>query len=417
MRKKEKGKLRKTLTQFSLPAMKRLVETVQELSHVRNIKEVTKIVRKVARELTGADGATFILRDGNLCYYADEDAISPLWKGSRFPIESCISGWVMMNKKPAVIEDIHKDKRIPADAYRPTFVKSLAMVPIRTSDPLGAIGNYWASHRLPSQEEIALLQALADITAVSIENIEVRNQLEEKLNERTQMLNQLMDHKKQLKDFTHIIAHNMRAPLSNLLLIADMVKNSSSTEDKIMLLEKQKPVIDFLHETFEELVDAIQVKTDFSIHRDHVDLELCLKKTLDLLQGEIISSGAVITQDFSTAKTTYFPLPYIESIVFNLLSNALKYRSPKKKPEIKISSYKKSGWTFLEVKDNGMGIDLNKHGDLMFRLRKTFHDHPLAKGFGLFITKTQIEAMGGSISVKSAPGKGSTFTVKLNKNK
>ena len=74
-----------------------LVETVQKLSLARNIETITQIVRSVARKIIGADGATFVLRDNNLCYYADEDAISPLWKGSRFPIETCISGWAMMN--------------------------------------------------------------------------------------------------------------------------------------------------------------------------------------------------------------------------------------------------------------------------------------------------------------------------------
>src|SRR5215467_12485878 len=110
-----------------------LVATVQELSLARDLDTVMKIVRSAARALTHADGATFVLRDGDRCFYADEDAISPLWKGQRFPMSACISGWVMLNREPAVIEDIYADPRIPAEAYRPTFVKSLAMVPICTA--------------------------------------------------------------------------------------------------------------------------------------------------------------------------------------------------------------------------------------------------------------------------------------------
>ena len=121
----------------------RIVKTVQMLSLARSMERVMEIVRKEARELTGADGATFVLRDNGMCYYADEDAITPLWKGSRFPMNACISGWVMLNRKSVVIEDIYVDDRIPHDAYRPTFVKSLAMVPIRTVAPIGAIGTYW----------------------------------------------------------------------------------------------------------------------------------------------------------------------------------------------------------------------------------------------------------------------------------
>src|SRR5881227_3603981 len=116
-----------------------LLEVIQRLSQARDLATVQEIVRAAARRLTGADGATFVLRDGDRCHYADEDAIEPLWKGQRFPMEVCISGWAMLNRQSAVIEDIYADSRIPHDAYRPTFVKSLVMVPIRTLDPVGAI--------------------------------------------------------------------------------------------------------------------------------------------------------------------------------------------------------------------------------------------------------------------------------------
>jgi putative two-component system response regulator len=154
-----------------LEAAGELIRAIQRLSLARTVADVQEIVRTSARRLTGADGATFVLRDEDRCYYADEDAISPLWKGQRFPLHVCISGWSMINRQAVVIEDIYADARIPHDAYRPTFVKSLAMVPIRTLDPVGAIGNYWARHYKPTTHEIGLLQALADSTAVAMENI------------------------------------------------------------------------------------------------------------------------------------------------------------------------------------------------------------------------------------------------------
>jgi hypothetical protein len=161
------------------------VEVVQRLSLARDIPTIQDIVRRAARQLTGADGATFVLRDGDRCYYADEDAIAPLWKGQRFPMSACISGWAMLNRRPAVIPDIYADDRIPHDAYRPTFVMSLAMVPIRTLDPVGAIGNYWARPHQATPEEVALLQALADTTAVAMENVRVFAELEERVRART----------------------------------------------------------------------------------------------------------------------------------------------------------------------------------------------------------------------------------------
>ena len=141
-----------------------------------------------------------MLRDGDYCLYADEDAISPLWKGQRFPIDICISGWAMLNRLPVAIEDIYADERIPHEAYRPTFVKSLAMVPIRTLDPVGAIGNYWAASHQPTPDELELLQALADTTAVALENVHVYEELE---GARLEMLRRLALAAEYRDDTTH----------------------------------------------------------------------------------------------------------------------------------------------------------------------------------------------------------------------
>lgn len=141
------------------------------LSMARGTEEILATVRAHARSLVGADGITFVLRDGEMCHYAEEDAISPLWKGMRFPLTACISGWAMLNRKAAIIEDIYADERIPHAAYRPTFVKSLAMVPVRQDDPVGAIGAYWAERRRPTPAEIATLTRIANGAAVAFTNI------------------------------------------------------------------------------------------------------------------------------------------------------------------------------------------------------------------------------------------------------
>jgi len=168
--------------------MNRLIDSVQELSLARSLDRVTEIVRKAAREMVEADGATFVLRDGDHCFYKDEEAIEPLWKGKRFPLETCVSGWAMLNKQPAVIPDIYVDARIPQDAYRPTFVKSLVMVPIRTLDPIGAIGVYWAQPHHATQPQVRLLQALADSTSIALENVQIFAEMEARILKRTEEL-------------------------------------------------------------------------------------------------------------------------------------------------------------------------------------------------------------------------------------
>lgn len=168
--------------------LNRLIDSVQQLSLARSLDRVTEIVRNAAREMVTADGATFVLRDNDHCFYKDEDAIAPLWKGKRFPIETCVSGWAMLNKQPAVIPNILVDERIPQDAYRPTFVKSLVMVPIRTLDPIGAIGVYWAQPYGATQQQVRLLQALADSTSIAMENVQIFAEMEARILKRTEEL-------------------------------------------------------------------------------------------------------------------------------------------------------------------------------------------------------------------------------------
>lgn len=171
-----------------------LVETIEDLSTARTVDQIAAVVRSAARRITGADGVAFVLRDNDQCYYLDEDAIGPLWKGKRFPMTACISGWAMLNKETAVIPDIYQDVRIPHDAYRPTFVKSLVMTPVRPHDPIAAIGAYWAEEREPTEEEIVKLQIMARATATALESAMMYADLSETLERRKFLLREL-DHR------------------------------------------------------------------------------------------------------------------------------------------------------------------------------------------------------------------------------
>lgn len=161
----------------SAARLRRLAEVVEQIAAVRDLPSLMAIVRRAVRELTGADGVTLVLRDGGHCHYVDEDAIGPLWKGQRFPLESCISGWSMLHAEAVAIEDIYVDPRIPYAAYRPTFVKSLSMVPIGRDQPQGAIGCYWAVRHRATADELELQQALADAMSVGMANLDLYRDL------------------------------------------------------------------------------------------------------------------------------------------------------------------------------------------------------------------------------------------------
>ena len=133
-----------------------------EITRAADLETLGRIARSAARRLARSEGATFVLRDGDRCFYADEDTIAPLWKGQRFPIHECISGWTMLNAEPAVVGDITVDERIPQAAYRSTYVKSLVMVPVGTP-PAAAIGVYWDTEATRRAVVPALLELAAHV--------------------------------------------------------------------------------------------------------------------------------------------------------------------------------------------------------------------------------------------------------------
>lgn len=135
-------------------------------------------MRNTARELVKCDGVTLVLREGDEVYYADEDAIGPLWKGQRFRLEACMSGLSIRNREQIAVEDIYQDPRVPREFYRKTFVKSMAVTPVGHRDPIAVIGAYWARKHRPTARELALLQALADCVYFTMNNIKLRHELE-----------------------------------------------------------------------------------------------------------------------------------------------------------------------------------------------------------------------------------------------
>ena len=156
------------------PRWKLLAAASDRLAQATSFAHVIAVVRSTARAVTSADGVSFVLRDSDQCHYVEEDAVGPLWKGQRFPMSACISGWCMLNAKTAAIMDIYADPRIPHDAYRPTFVKSLVMTPVGRDPAVAAIGAYWRDKRGFETRKIAAIETLAGAVAEAIAQTGIR---------------------------------------------------------------------------------------------------------------------------------------------------------------------------------------------------------------------------------------------------
>lgn len=391
----------------------RLVLAVQELSLARDLQAVMTIVRSAARELTGADGATFILRDGEECFYADEDSIAPLWKGLRFPMKNCISGWSMQHREQVMIEDIALDERIPQEAYKPTFVKSLLMVPIRTIDPIGAIGNYWGHHHKATPEEILLLQSLADITAVSIENINLYNELEQRVAKRTE---QLEIANKEMEAFSYSISHDLRAPLRSIQMYTDMLETDYSSQ---------------LDEGGKKLVGKLLHKTQNmeKLIKELLEFFRMGKKELALQQvsmSKMVHDLVTVVKEEEKTRDIHFtihPLPnipadsmLIKQVWINLISNAVKYTRYKEKAIIEIGAKEDAKTIVFFIKDNGAGFDMH-YADKLFKIFQRLHSQEKFEGTGIGLSFVQriIAKHEGKVWAEAQEDQGATFYFELKK--
>jgi signal transduction histidine kinase len=225
------------------------------------------------------------------------------------------------------------------------------------------------------------------------------------------LIDVLTKQNRQLDDFAYITSHNIRSSSGNISGLINLLKEDSPKEEYREILARLRQVADNLTLTLNELVNTLQVRKDVNIERQHIAFEEVLNRVKQSLGAELIRTHGVIEVDLSKAPTIDYPLVYLESIVHNLISNSLKYAHPTRPPRINVISGKSKDRVFLKISDNGLGIDLKKYGEKLFGFRKTFHEHPDAKGLGLFMTKAQIETLGGSVSVESEVDKGTTFTI------
>ncbi|QHT69266.1 hypothetical protein GXP67_22820 [Rhodocytophaga rosea] len=223
---------------------------------------------------------------------------------------------------------------------------------------------------------------------------------------------ELIEYNRSLEQFAYIISHNLRGPmarLTGLASILEMAQNDSEAKSIIGMMVKSTHDLD---QVIKDLTMILEVQKTGSQMLSEIKLDALVDKATTILTAEIQETGALIKRELG-AKSVYSLAPYLESIIYNLFSNAIKYRHPNRRPEISITSVRENGYTRIDVGDNGLGMDLKTYKNNLFNLYKRFHFHVEGKGLGLYLVKTQIMALGGKIEVKSEPEQGTIFSLFL----
>ncbi|HVU57138.1 MAG TPA: PAS domain S-box protein [Puia sp.] len=226
---------------------------------------------------------------------------------------------------------------------------------------------------------------------------------------------ELENHLIRINEFNRIVAHNLRGPASSLINMSDYLEKSRSEADRDFLLSRVKDTSLLIINTLNDLTQLLEIQL-----RHEQQSAVCLfrdayEHSLHMLGEEYKTASPVIDVKFEV-KEVLFPKAYLDSIFYNLLSNAIKYRRKDKTPVIFIGTTVMNGHVVLTVKDNGIGIDMQKHGDDIFKYKKVFHKGYHSNGVGLFLTRSQVEASNGKIEVESAVSEGTVFRVYLPKN-
>ncbi|ABQ07935.1 PAS domain-containing sensor histidine kinase [Flavobacterium johnsoniae] len=230
--------------------------------------------------------------------------------------------------------------------------------------------------------------------------------------EKEHLIRELTQNNKDLKQFSYITSHNLRAPLSNLIgllnLIEDIPIENEELEEILAGFTKSTHL---LNETINDLVKVIIIKDNPSMQKEEVSLKEVFENVFSQLSFQIELHKPIIKLKFDKVPLLNTNKAYIESILLNLLTNSIKYKSENRKLKISITAEQIDHQAILTFKDNGIGIDLERNKDKVFGLYQRFHNYPDSKGLGLYLVKSQVETMGGTISIDSEVNKGTTFTI------
>ena len=239
-------------------------------------------------------------------------------------------------------------------------------------------------------------------------------ELKQKEQELRSLINVTSLQNKKLLNFAHIVSHNLRSHSANFSMLLEFLVNEKNEAEKKNIVKMLVDASNNLLETLENLNEVLAISTKINLKKSSINLNKNIDKIMKTLTVPLKKEKVKFINTISDEVCISAVPAYAESILTNFITNAIRYRSHERNPIIKLSATKDNGYTILSIEDNGLGIDLKKYGDKLFGMYKTFHDNPDARGIGLYLSKNQIEAMNGKMTVTSTVGVGTTFNIYFN---
>jgi signal transduction histidine kinase len=243
----------------------------------------------------------------------------------------------------------------------------------------------------------------------------LESELIEKNTHLTEANTELVKHNNELRQFSYTVSHNLRGPVASLLGLIDLLNPKKMQENDIQIIVHIKTSTKKLDQIIKDLNKIIDIRHDIFKIKQKIDLESQLDEIAMVLKREIELNNVSLRKDLVECRHIYSIKPMVTSIIYNLISNAIKYRASDRQPAIEVTSHEDDRFYILEVKDNGLGIDIKQNQESLFKLYKRFHFHTDGKGLGLYLVKLQCESLGGSIQVESEINRYAKFTVRLRK--
>jgi len=428
----------------SLPAE---LQFLKDLLQSQDIKSIFVLPMVVNRKIAGFYGFDSVVKqkqwtenEADLLKLASEIICNEFsrvqWENDRdrfrTVFENAAFGAIIVNKSEKIIYankytsnlmncSLQQLQKLSFNNLFPTFLNGNNEVGYDEMIKIGSKESFEMMHPMPDGSVAVLLTNAVCITgstnnetlvAYTFSDITGRKEQEKAT---TEALNIVSEQNKRLLNFSYIVSHNIRSHSSNISGIASILAEDPEAEVRHQFVEGLVSSSKNLDSTLRHLNELLNIQSRVNIHKETVPLKEVVDRTIQAIGLDVKANNVQFDLQISEDFTLSTDRAYLDSVVFNLISNAIKYRKPEAHPIIKIQSgeFQKQNW--FSISDNGMGIDLKKYGDRIFGMFKTFHGNRDARGIGLFITRNQIEALGGKIEVDSAPGQGTTFTIYLPK--